>query len=161
MSYAETIVPEFDHEMANTRKVLERVPDEKMDWRPTPTSQTIGWNASHLAAIPTWGTIILSQEGFDIATAPRKAPPATREQILVTFDENVADLRQALASASDEHVARPWTLRSGEHTVFTLPRARAIRAMVLSHTIHHRAMLIMNLRLNGIKVPGMYGPGDE
>ncbi len=161
MNYSRTILPEFDHEMANTRKVLERVPEDKLDWKPTPTSQTIEWNAAHIAAIPHWGSVILSQPEFNFATAQRPEPPKGREQILATFDKNVADLRQALSNARDEHVSQHWTLRAGDDVIFTLPRHAAIRAMVMSHTIHHRAMLIMNLRLNGIKAPGMYGPGDE
>lgn len=161
MNYSRTILPEFDNEMANTRKVLERVPEDKLDWKPTPTSHTIEWNAAHIAAIPHWGSVILAQQEFNFATAERPAPPKGMEQILAIFDKNVADLRQALSNASDEHVNQPWTLKNGEHTVFTLPRHAAIRAMVMSHMIHHRAILIMNLRLNGIKAPGMYGPGDE
>jgi uncharacterized damage-inducible protein DinB len=166
MSYAESILPEFDHEMASTRKVLERIPDDKLNWRPHPKSNTIGWNANHLAELPGWSVSIVTQPGFDFAPVGGEryqSPKLTsRNEIVELFDRNVADARKAIASLSDKSLSDPWTLRGGERVLFTMPRAAVIRSFLMNHIIHHRAILCVYLRLNGIPVPGMYGPsGDE
>ncbi len=166
MSYAETILPEFDQEMANTRKALERIPEDKLDWRPHPKSHTIGWNANHLADLPGWAVAILTQPSFDFAPVGGEryqSPTLTsRSEILDLFDRNVAAVRAAIAEVRDEEVGRPWSLLSGGQPIFTLPRAAVMRTFVLSHIIHHRAVLCVYLRLNDVPVPGMYGPsGDE
>lgn len=165
MSYADTILPEFDQEMASTRKVLERVPDDKLHWKAHPQMQTIGWNAGHLANIPTWVGITLTTSSLDVAppgVEPPRAPAfKSRGEILAAFDKNVADARQALTVAKDEDIGKPWSLLSGGQTVFTLPRAAVIRTFVLNHMIHHRSHLIVYLRLNDIPVPGMYGPSAD
>jgi uncharacterized damage-inducible protein DinB len=166
MSYAESHLPEFDHEMASTRKVLERVPDDKLDWRAHARSNTIGWNANHLAELPGWAVNILTQAVFDFApvNGERYQSPklTSRKEILELFDRNVAAARQALAEAKDESMNDPWTLRGGERVIFTMPRAAVVRSFLMNHIIHHRAILSVYLRLNDIPVPGMYGPsGDE
>lgn len=165
MSYADTILPEFDQEMASTRKVLERVPDDKLHWKAHPQMQTIGWNAGHLANIPTWVGITLTTSSLDVAppgVEPPRAPAfKSRGEILAAFDKNVADARQALTAAKDEDIGKPWSLLRGGQTVFTLPRAAVIRTFVLNHMIHHRSQLIVYLRLNDIPVPGMYGPSAD
>lgn len=166
MTHAQTIMPEFDHEMANTRKVLERVPEGKLDWRAHPKSNTIGWNANHLAEIPGWIEGTLTMDSWDIAPVGGEAyqsPKLTsRQAILDLFDRNVAAGRQALAAATDEQMAQPWSLRQAGKPIFTMPRRAVIRGFVLSHTIHHRAILCVYLRLNDIPVPALYGPsGDE
>lgn len=166
MSYADSILPEFDQEMANTRKVLERIPDDKLEWKPHPKSQTIGWNAIHLADLTGWLTMVLNTTSLDVAPVdgePYRFPPhGSREEILATFDRNVAAARQAIVEAKDESVGVPWTLEQAGKPIFTMPRAAVIRSMVLNHLIHHRAILLVYLRLNDVPIPGMYGPsGDE
>src|ERR1700740_160563 len=114
MSYADTLLPEFDHEMANTRKVLERIPDDKLDWQPHPKSHTIGWNANHVAGLPGWLVLVLTR-------APRGSPPGGgepspsprltgRREILELFDRNVAAARKAITEAKDADMGSPWTL---------------------------------------------------
>ena len=124
MSYAKTILPEFDQEMANTRKVLERVPDDKLDWQPHPKSHTIGWNANHIADIPKWIVMVLSTPSLDIAPVGGEShPPAkanSRAEILDVFDRNVADARKAITETND--VSSPWSLLAGGNTIFTMPR---------------------------------------
>jgi uncharacterized damage-inducible protein DinB len=164
MAYAETVLPEFDQEMANTRKVLERIPDDKFDWKPHTKSHTIGWNANHIADIPNWLVMVLNTPSLDIAPAGGgtfTSPKLTsRAGIVGLFDRNVAAARQAITEAKD--VDSPWSLLQAGNPIFTMPRSAVIRSMVLSHLIHHRAHLIVYLRLNDIPVPGMYGPsGDE
>ncbi len=166
MSYADTILPEFDQEMASTRKVLERIPDDKLEWKPHPKSHTIAWNAIHLADLPGWLTMVLNTTSLDVAPVggePYRFPPhGSRDEILATFDRNVAAARQALVEAKDESVDIPWTLEQGGKPIFTMPRRAVIRSMVLNHVIHHRAILLVYLRLNEVPIPGMYGPsGDE
>ncbi len=166
MTYAENILPEFDQEMANTRKVLECIPEDKFDWRAHPESNTIGWNANHLAEIPDWVEGTIAETSFDMAPegGPRYESPklTTRQEILDLFDRNVATARKALAAARDEEMGVMWSLLEGGKPIVTMPRAAVIRSFVLNHAIHHRAILCVYLRLNDIPVPGMYGPsGDE
>jgi len=166
MSYAETILPEFEQEMASTRKVLERVPEDKLDWKAHPKSNTIGWNANHLAEMPSWVAMTIRESALDIAPpgGPTYQSPkaASRKEILEVFDKNVAAARKAISEAKDEEMGKNWSLLKGGQTLFTMPRRAVIRTFVINHIIHHRAMLCVYLRLNNIPVPGMYGPsGDE
>jgi uncharacterized damage-inducible protein DinB len=166
MTYAETVLPEFDQEMAKTRKVLERIPEDKLDWQPHPKSHTIGWNANHLANLPDWLVNTLATPSLDIAPVDGKRFQlpnfASRKEILEMFDRNVTAARAAILAATDEDMAGMWTLLQAGNPIFTMPRSAVVRMLVLNHMIHHRAHLCVYLRLNDIPVPGMYGPsGDE
>lgn len=165
MSYADTILPEFDQEMAKTRQVLERVPEDKLEWRAHPKSNTIGWVANHLAEIPGWTAGTITMPSWDIAPPGGKAYQSpkltTRQAMLELFDANVASARQAIAGAKDEEMGREWSLLHAGHPLFTMPRAAVIRGFVLNHTIHHRAILCVYLRLNDIPVPDVYGPSGD
>jgi uncharacterized damage-inducible protein DinB len=166
MSIAQSILPEFDQEMAGTRKVLERVPNDKLEWRAHPKSNTIGWVGSHLADIPIWAKFTLTQDSLDIAPKDgepyRTAQLASHAAMVAAFDKNVAEARKAIEATSDDEFMKPWSLLSGGETILTMPRLAVIRSFVLNHSIHHRAYLCSYLRLNDIPVPGLYGPsGDE
>ena len=166
MKYAETILPEFDQEMASTRKVLERIPEDKFDWKAHPKSHTIGWNANHVADLPNWLVVTLTQPSLDIAPVggpPFQLPKLTsRQEILDLFAKNVAAARQAIFAVKDEDMDKMWSLERAGKPIFTMPRAAVVRGFVLNHLIHHRAHLCVYLRLNDVAVPGMYGPsGDE
>jgi uncharacterized damage-inducible protein DinB len=166
MSIAESILPEFDQEMAGTRKALDRIPDDKLEWKAHPKSNTIGWVGSHLADIPAWTKFTLTQDGLDIAPKdgePYRTPKLESHKAMVeAFDRNVADARKAIEGTTDEAFMKPWSLLSGGETILTMPRIAVIRSFVLNHSIHHRAFLCSYLRLNGIPVPALYGPsGDE
>jgi uncharacterized damage-inducible protein DinB len=166
MSYAETILPEFDREMAKTRKVLERIPEDKLNWRAHPKSNTIGWNANHLTEIPGWVEGMLTKPSWDIAPTGgqgyQSPKHTTRQEILSIFDRNAASARKAIAAVKDEAMTQQWSLLQAGKPLFTMPRAVVIRNFVLNHLIHHRAILCVYLRLNDIPVPGMYDPsGDE
>ena len=166
MSYADTILPEFDQEMANTRKVLERVPNDKWDWRAHGKCNTIGWNANHLAEIPDWIEGTLAELSWDIAPVGGEGYQSpkltTSQEVLDLFDRNVKAARQAISSVKDEDMTKMWSLLEAGKPIITLPRAAVIRSFVLNHLIHHRAHLCLYLRLNDISVPEMYGPsGDE
>jgi DinB superfamily len=166
MTIAQSILPEFDQEMAITRKALERIPDDKLDWKAHPKSNTIGWVGAHLAEIPGWVEGTLTQTLWDLnppGGEPYRTPSAvSRQQLLEIFDKNVAAARRAIEATSDEAFRKDFSLVSGGQVYFTMPRLAVIRTWVLNHTIHHRAYLCAYLRLNDIPVPGIYGPsGDE
>src|SRR4051794_28664927 len=157
MSYSQTILPEFDQEMASTRKVLERIPDDKLAWKAHPKSNTIGWNANHLADLPGWAVSIFTQPEYDFSPVggPAYKTPSLQstKAIVEAFDRNVASARKAIQSAKDESMNDMWTLRGGERVIFTMPRATVARSFLMNHIIHHRAILSVYLRLNDIPVP--------
>lgn len=164
MTISESILPEFDREMEGTRRTLERVPDDGFDWRPHAKSSPMGDLATHLANIPTWAVRGIEQDEIDIMPGGqqlRAEPARTREEVLAAFDRNVAAARAAIAGASDERLAEPWTLLSNGRQVITVPRAAVLRNFVLNHIIHHRAQLGVYLRLNDIPVPSIYGPSAD
>lgn len=165
MSLSQSLLPEFDHEMANTRKVLERIPEDKLDWKVHEKSNSIGWVAMHLAEMPAWADKTLNQDSLDVAPPggePYRMPVVTsRQEILDRFDKNVAAARAAIAAATNEQFIKPWSLLKGGQTIFTLPRIGVIRALILNHSIHHRAHLCVYLRLNDIPVPALYGPSAD
>src|SRR5258708_30114160 len=165
MSLSQALLPEFDQEMANTRKTLERVPHDKLDWKPHQKSTAMGGLATHLANLTTWVVDTIEKDSF--ALAPEGAPPPravalnTQAEVLATFDRNVAAARAAIAAANDETLLQPWSLLSGGKTIMTLPRVAVLRSFVMNHTIHHRAQLGVYLRLNDIAVPSIYGPSAD
>lgn len=166
MSIAQSILPEFEHEMAGTRKTLERIPEDKLQWRAHPKSNTIGWVGSHLAEIPGWVAPTLNQDSWDInpkGGEPYRTPNLTsRQAMLDMFDKGVADARRAIDATPDDEFMQPWSLLAGGEKLMTMPRIGVIRSFILNHTIHHRAFLCSYLRLNDIPVPALYGPsGDE
>ncbi|HEY3928576.1 MAG TPA: DinB family protein [Candidatus Koribacter sp.] len=162
MAIARSMMGELDQEMANTRKVLERVPMEKADWKPHTKSGTLAWLAGHCAIMPGWGYTTLAQDELDIAGVNTAVPNFTsREQLLEHFDAELAKYRPLLEKATDEQLTKRWTLRNGEQVMFTLPRIAVLRGMVMNHMIHHRAELIVYLRLLDVPIPGLYGPSAD
>ena len=165
MPMNQALLGEFDQEMANTRKTLERVPDSKLDWRPHPKSGTMAWLAGHVANLPSWINIIFDQDSLDlepggVAPTPPPPPKSSRE-ILEMFEKNLAAGRKALAGVSDEHLMKPWTLLKNGKTVLTMPRIAVLRGFIMNHMIHHRAQLCVYLRLNDVPVPALYGPSAD
>jgi uncharacterized damage-inducible protein DinB len=165
MAMNEALLPEFDQEMGNTRKTLERVPDDKLGWKPHPKSGTFGWLASHVANIPGWATITVKETGFDMMPkgVPIQMPPEpkSRKELLEMFDKNVAEARAAIADASDADLRGNWSLLKNGQAMMTLPRIACLRSFVMNHLIHHRAQLGVYLRLNNIAVPPTYGPSAD
>lgn len=164
MGLSQSLLPEFDQEMANTRKTLERVPDEKFAWKPHEKSMAMGNLAGHLANLPSWGTLTISSDSFDLAPGgrPVKTPElSSTKDVLEKFDENVAATRGAIADASDPDLFKSWTLMSNGNTILTMPKVAVLRSFVMSHMIHHRAQLGVYLRLNNIPVPSIYGPSAD
>jgi len=158
---SQSILPEFDQEMANTRKSLERVPDDKFSFKPHTKSMTLGALATHLATINHWAEAIFGEDSFDVQTAPPTPELKTRAEVLSAFDKNTSIARKAIADSTDAHFMKPWTLTAGSHTVLTLPRMAVVRSFLLNHNIHHRAQLGVYLRLNDVPVPSIYGPSAD
>lgn len=161
MPLNQALLPEFDHEMGNTRKSLERIPEGKFDWKPHEKSSTMGQLATHLATINNWTEAIIGQDSFDVANSPRPPVFKSRQEILNAFDQGTAAARKALAGASDEQLIKPWSLVNAGQTIFTLPRVAVVRSFIFNHTIHHRAQLGVYLRLNDVPVPSIYGPSAD
>ena len=165
MSIAQSLLPEFNEEMANTRKVLERVPTEKWNWKPHDKCGTLGWMAAHIGTIPGWYTMTLQTESLDYAPVdgPQYEPPKIENtpQLLTNFDKEAAEARAALTKATDADFAKNWTLLGGGKEIFTMPRVACLRTMVMNHMIHHRAQLTMYLRLLNVPIPGLYGPSAD
>ena len=156
-----SLVPEFDMEMANTRKALERVPDDKLDYKPHEKSFSLRDLAAHVANIPTWTDITLTTTELDLEQPFDRTLPTTRDEILSHFDESVSSARAVLEKTSAEEMKVDWTLRTGDQVWFSQPRSQIFRSFVMSHLIHHRAQLTVYLRLLDIPVPGMYGPSAD
>ncbi len=165
MTIGQMMLGEFDQEMQNTRKTLERIPEDKWNWKPHDKSGTVGWLAGHIAMMPGWAAMTLQTENFDYAPVdgPSYQPPKieNKQDLLAEFDKNVAQTRAALANVSDAEIMKDWTLLGGGKPVFTMPRAACIRGMVMNHLIHHRGQLLVYYRLVGVPVPGLYGPSAD
>ena len=161
MPIARTILSEFNHEMANTRKVLERVPEEQAAWRPHPKSYSLGDLAMHIANLPAWAVSTVKQDelDFDPPGGRRDARPAfnTRKALLELFDANVNAAVSAIADASDEDMKKSWTLKNKGMAVFSLPRVQVLRSFVMNHMIHHRGQMTVYLRLKNVPLPAIYG----
>lgn len=160
MSIAETLLPEFDQEMATTRRLVERVPTEKGTWKPHEKSFSLGHLAQLLAWMPGWLTNALTKTELSLGGGAGYSTEST-ETLLALFDKNVREARAALAAAKDADFAVAWSLKVGERVVMTLPRSAIVRQHI-SHLIHHRGQMSVYLRLIGVPVPSIYGPtADE
>jgi uncharacterized damage-inducible protein DinB len=162
MTMSEMLLPEFDQEMANTRKTLERIPEDKFDWAPHQKSMTLGRLAGHVAELPTYATTTIQTDSLDLSTGEFKPlVAASRRQVLEAFDKNAAAARAAIAGTSDDHLSKTWSLIYQGKPIFSMPRAAVLRSMVMNHLIHHRAQLGVYLRLNDVPVPSLYGPSAD
>jgi uncharacterized damage-inducible protein DinB len=165
MAIIDALLPEFDHEMATTRRVLDRVPDAQFAWKPHDKSMALGELCAHLSNIPYWCTATLANLSLDLASLgddARPKVPESREALLKIFDEKVAAARARLTGTTDPEFNAPWTLKQGGEEFFTMPRISAIRTFVMNHLIHHRGQLTVYLRLNDVPLPPIYGPtADE
>jgi uncharacterized damage-inducible protein DinB len=165
MAIVDALLPEFDHEMANTRRVLERVPEDRLGWRPHPKSFTLGELATHVATLPSWVSLTLGKTELDLAPggvpAPRTKEAESRAELLERFDGHVAKARAALSETSDAALFQPWSLLQNGKTILSMPRAAVLRGFVISHLIHHRGQLTVYLRMNDVPLPGLYGPSAD
>jgi uncharacterized damage-inducible protein DinB len=161
MPIAKMLLPEYDQEIKSTRKLLECVPDGKFNYKPHEKSMTLGRLAAHVAEMPQYMVSALSLERLDFTGEEKPFSPATRQELLESFDKKSAEARDLLTKATDEDLAKIWTLTYKGQQIFAMPRAAVLRGMVLSHLIHHRGQLGVYLRLNNVEFPGMYGPSAD
>jgi len=161
MPLSALLLPEFDAEAATARKVLERVPDDRIEWKPHEKAFPMGHLAQLVAMLPGWTTFIVTKNEHDIA--PLEGPTAVYQfqpvsKLLAMFDKNVAEARSLIAGVTDEQLQEPWTLKARGQSIVTMSRYMTLRSSMLNHLVHHRAQLGLYLRLTEQKVPEMYGP---
>lgn len=158
-----SLIAELKQEASNTRKMIERVPDENLAWSPHKRSMTLGRLATHIADIPVWFERVLNAEVYDFSTSGYKRDDLDNvQEILNLFDERIAEAKITLGNSTDDILNATWTLKRGEQIYFTLPRKVSLRNFAFNHMYHHRGQLSVYLRLLDIPVPGMYGPtADE
>lgn len=161
MSYSKTLLPEFEEEMKNTRRLLECVPDGKFAYQPHPKSMTLARLASHVAEMPSWTSFTLDQEVLDLQPDFKPEIATSRAELLEKFDKGVAEAREKIAAATDDDWAKIWTFKYAGKTIMSMPRSAVMRSSIMNHLIHHRAQLGVFLRLNNVEIPGMYGPSAD
>jgi len=161
MAIMDPLIMELDREASTTRKLLERVPADKLDWRPHAKSTPIGKLAMHIASLPGRFGARLHEDGFDVASATPPPPPATTDEIVKTFDEGIVTAKKALAAIDDKMAMATWTLSLKGTTMVSLPRAGVARVLLLNHSVHHRGQLSVYLRLLDVPVPSIYGPSAD
>ena len=164
MRLVDLLLPEFDHEMASTRRVLARAPESLFSWRPHERSWTLGGICTHLANIPRWGVSILKHASYDIvrdAGAPTVEKTAAAD-VLATFDQHVTEARLALTEITEGELIVPWALKRDGIVMMSVPRIQAFKSFAISHVVHHRGQLTVYLRLQNVPLPPIYGPtADE
>jgi uncharacterized damage-inducible protein DinB len=159
--FSQTLLPEFEQEVKNTRKLLECIPDGKLDTQPHPRSMTLAQLAAHVAQVPGWTKYLLDEEVLDLSPGMKPLVAASKAELLDIFDRGVLEARGRIGAASDEYWQTTWTFKIGGETVFSMPRAAVMRSTIMNHLIHHRAQLGVYLRLHDVAIPGMYGPSSD
>ena len=161
MSIGTDLLPEWDQEMLVTRRVIERVPSDKGEWKPHPKSFPLAHLTQLVAAMPGWVTVAITQPELDLKSGSNSYSTQTTETLLKEFDKNVATSRKALEDAQDSDFKLPWSLKMGDQVLMTMPRGAVVR-QTISHLSHHRGQLTVYLRLLDVPVPSVYGPtADE
>ena len=165
MSIADHLMPEFDHEMASTRSLLERVPEAQGAWKPHPKSMSMGELAIHIASIPSYCTFTIQETELDVNPVggpqfPKKSFTTTADLIQL-FDDNIRDARDVLVAASDGDMMETWSLKNAGQVVFSMPRVAVYRSMVMNHLVHHRGQLTVYARMHDVPLPSIYGPSAD
>jgi uncharacterized damage-inducible protein DinB len=162
MAMNEPLMMELQHEAESTRKMLERLPKEKLTWKPHEKSMSLGRLAMHLAEIPGWVNATLLADELDFSKMDYKMTEATSsEEVVKIFDEKLASALDVLKNTEDTTMMNMWTMRDGETIYFTMPKIAVLRSFVYSHLIHHRGQMSVYLRLLDVPVPGSYGPSAD
>jgi len=164
MTIADTLLPEFDREMATTRRLIERAPEDRLGWAPHAKSMTLAALCEHLGQLALWGRMTITASGVDLeqmGRPPGYQPMASRAALLQHFDTETAACRAALVGRTDAELLAPWTLRRGAQEFFTMPKATCWRTFVMNHVVHHRGQLSVYLRLLDVPLPSIYGPSAD
>jgi uncharacterized damage-inducible protein DinB len=157
MAIVDSLLPEFEREMATTRALLARVPDDRFDWKPHAKSMSMGALASHITEMASWGEVIARPE-FEVTSAPSTPQAASSAELLTAFDRNVSATTSQLAGRTDAELLAAWKVTRDGETMFTMPKVTMLRSILLNHLIHHRGQLTVYLRLNDVPLPPIYGP---
>ena len=162
---SEFLLEEFEPEIGACRRTLERVPEDRLGWRPHPKSAEMGWLAGHLANVPSWAGMTIRTESLDIAPDGEEAPPLLAPEsvaeVVQAFDRNAEDARSAIRGAANDELLLPWSLLRNGRVLLTQTRLSVLRTFVFNHLVHHRAQLGVYLRLNDVSVPAIYGPSAD
>jgi uncharacterized damage-inducible protein DinB len=165
MTISERLLPEFEHEMANTRKILERIPEDQLGWKPHEKSMSLGRLAGHTAEMARWATYTVKVDVLDLSSGVdgdiQGHVMTSRHDTLGKFDNWLTEAKAALAATPDEAYPQTWKLVSHGQTFLEMPRGVVLRSVVMNHMIHHRGQLSVYLRLLGVAVPGLYGPSAD
>lgn len=165
MRISDAMLPEVQQEMAQTRKTLARVPDDKFDFKPHEKSMTMGALALHIAMMADWGADTLVNDNFDVAPVGGPAYEMPKAEntaaVLALFDKAVTRFKENLAKTENDAMMKTWSLLQGGTPLFTMPRAAVIRGMILNHLVHHRGQLTVYLRMCNVPVPALYGPSAD
>ena len=156
-----TMIPEFDHEFAETRKSLERIPEDKFDWKPHEKSFSLHQLAAHIAEVAHWVPVTLNMDVFDLDEPYDRVVPETKEKVLAHFDEGVAAARGMIEAATSDQLLTTWSMKKGGEVTLSMPKGAVLRSFILNHNVHHRAQLGVYLRLLDVPVPGHYGPSAD
>ena len=154
-------LPEFDHEFAETRRALERVPEDRFDWKPHEKSFSLHDLAAHLAEVPHWTGVTINMDVFDLDEPYERVVPETKDEILAHFDKGVAEARTILEGTSGDTLMQTWTMKQNGEVALSMPKAAVLRSFILNHNVHHRAQLGLYLRMLDVPVPGHYGPSAD
>ena len=161
MAITEPILREMDQEAAATRRLLERVPEEQLKWRPHPKSDSLGQLALHVAQIPGAVSAITTLDVFEAPSFQDRREAVSRRQLLETFEEGLAAARKIVSGMDAAKLAEPWTLQRNGQVVFTSPRGDIVRTILLNHYYHHRGQLSVYLRMLDVPLPSIYGPSAD
>lgn len=166
MPINQSFLGELDHEVSTTRKMILRIPDDKLGWKPHEKSMTAGKLASHIAEMYSWGDATMRTDELDLApVGGTKWEPFQGKsvaEIVARLDVNFASVKEALTAATDDSAwMNMWTLKSAGQTLMSMPRVACLRGMVMNHIVHHRGQLSVYLRLMDVSVPAIYGPSAD
>ena len=165
MRTTELLLKELDLEAHYTRKHLERVPMDRLDFKPHAKSMTLGWLATFVAILPSWGTLTLAGSEYDVAPPGGSTEDysirTTTEALLALFDKNMSETRAALSKLTDVMLDEPWALKAAGHTIFSQPRGLVYRTFIMNHLVHHRAQLGVVLRMLDVAVPAVYNDSAD
>jgi uncharacterized damage-inducible protein DinB len=161
MALAEALVMELDQESRTTRKLLERVPSDKLGWKPHAKSMSLGELAGHVASVPGGISTMALSDTFDFATHTRPPLPQTKEAIVAAHEESVAKAKNVASQLGDAGLMRDWEAKMNGKPMMKMPKVAVFRNMLLNHWIHHRGQLSVYLRLLDVPVPAMYGPSAD
>lgn len=160
---AKSVLADLDQELDNTRKVLSRIPEAHLGYRPHEKSWPLQHLATHIADFGEWGVITLATDVLNFADPmpPKTASPTTGEEFVARFNEKMAKFQEMLSATTDAHLMETWTMKNGDDVIMAMPRIAVLRSMIVNHMIHHRAQLTMYFRLLDVPVPGLYGPSAD